>query len=290
MRNVRRAAFAGGVAVALTAMTAGGATTEQGEAGDLVATAQPLGAVSAVDGSLSPDDVDLYRVCVGDQGFAASTVGGTGLDTVLYVFDGDGRGVAKNDDASGTFASEVVLPSAPTGTYHVAVTGFGRVAVTTAGALVFGRSSSGGVLDPEAVLGGWRDPHYQSGAYRLVLSGAVECVPAAEAPVPLLLDVLPGSESAVVNARSKGRTPMALLGIDGLDLEALAAGTIVVGPAEATPVAVHLADVDGDGYGDLVLHVPTQELGLAPGPHELCATATPAQGAAVRGCEAIEVR
>ena len=48
--------------------------------------------------------------------FSATTVGGAGFDTQLFLFDDDGAGVARgkvaNDDSSGTFQS--TLPTAPT--------------------------------------------------------------------------------------------------------------------------------------------------------------------------------
>src|SRR3712207_4984412 len=82
---------------ALTLALAPGAfaATEQGDAGDLRASSQDLGdaAVTTIWGGFSSGaDVDLYRVCLSNgSSFSASTVGGTTLDSQLFLFHEIGR-------------------------------------------------------------------------------------------------------------------------------------------------------------------------------------------------------
>ena len=68
--------------------------------------------VDAIDGRLAAgDDQDLYRICLeGGGSFSATTVGGTELDTQLFLFDAAGRGVYGNDDSQATRQS--TLPAA----------------------------------------------------------------------------------------------------------------------------------------------------------------------------------
>lgn len=288
MRRWQQLATAGTGLLALGAMTVGGVVNEDPDAGDLPGTALPVEAASAVEGSLPhTTDADVYRVCAGEGGLTASTVGGTALDTVLYLFDADGRALAMNDDAGGTWQSEVSVPGAAAGTYLVAVSAFGFPPVSTTGTAMFNR---GVPTAADAVLGGWSAHHPETGAYRLSLTGAVECQAPVTAPVPVALDVHPGSANSSINTRSRGRTPMALLSVGGVEVADLAAASIEVGPAGAAPVKVQVADIDSDGVADLLLHVRTSDLGLEAGSQDLCVTAAPEEGPAVQGCETIEVR
>ena len=140
-----------GLALALPA--AAMAATEVGDAGDLPATAQDLSGapVDAIDGAIGAgDDQDLYRICLEGGGtFSATTVGGTELDTQLYLFDAAGHGVYGNDDSQATRQSTLpagheLTPSAP-GVYLLAVTPYDRDPESTAGKIFGG----GGVLAPD---------------------------------------------------------------------------------------------------------------------------------------------
>ena len=110
------------------------AASESGDAGDLPATAQDLASedVVHIDGAFdSATDVDMYRLCLpGGRTFSASTVGGTTVDTQLFLFDSAGLGVYGNDDSGGTRqsllpAGHPLTPQAA-GQYHLAVGPFNR--------------------------------------------------------------------------------------------------------------------------------------------------------------------
>ncbi len=77
---------------------------EQGDAGNSVATAQQLPAISIslLTGNLdTATDIDLYLITIDDHAnFSASTTAGPGTadDTRLYLFTADGHPVYMNDD------------------------------------------------------------------------------------------------------------------------------------------------------------------------------------------------
>jgi len=76
----------------------------------------------------------------------------------------------------------------------------------------------------------------------------------------VVIDVKPGSDTNVINLKSKGVVPVAILTTDSFD-----AGTVdpeSVQFAQAAPVRWKLEDVDGDGDKDMLLHFKTQELNL----------------------------
>lgn len=91
--------------LALTAGALGQNWTEVGDAGDLPGTAQVVtgsGPLTSITTFLGTNDADVYRICINDEAnFSATTVGGTTIDTQLFLFHADGRGVAMNDDAVG---------------------------------------------------------------------------------------------------------------------------------------------------------------------------------------------
>ncbi|MBL0088159.1 MAG: hypothetical protein IPP44_16515 [Ideonella sp.] len=80
--------------------------TEQGDAGQTQATAQqtysngPAASLDSIGGSFgSMFDVDLYLIHIVNPGaFSATTVGGTLMDTQLFLFSLGGAGIYMNDD------------------------------------------------------------------------------------------------------------------------------------------------------------------------------------------------
>jgi hypothetical protein len=71
-------------------------------AGDLPATAMVpsgSGALDSLSGSLTANDVDMFKISICDTAnFTATTFGGTDQDTQLFLFNLDGTGVVMNDD------------------------------------------------------------------------------------------------------------------------------------------------------------------------------------------------
>ena len=176
---------------------AAGAATEQGDAGDLPATAQDLSGetVTRIDGEFaSTEDVDMYRVCVSGGGsFSATTVGGTALDTQLFLFDSDGRGVYANDDVQPAVGQSRLPDQHPLtprteGEYLLAAGPYNLDPRSPAGAIfpgepgVVGPTGDGG--DEPIALWGGRAPESNTGAYSILLTGT-EC-PAPDTTPPVV--------------------------------------------------------------------------------------------------------
>ena len=190
--------------------------TEDGDAGELpvgdpFVTAQSVtgdGPLDEIRGSLTLQprgdtlgpDVDMYRIFLsGGQTFSATTVGGSILDTQLFLFDSDGFGVYGNDDASGVVQSTLpngsitsLSPVAP-GDYFLAISHFNTDPVSVGG-LIFPSSPFGDVHGPTgpggaSPISGWilANEGFSSGDYRIFITGGTGTdVPIPE-PATLLL-------------------------------------------------------------------------------------------------------
>jgi hypothetical protein len=183
------------------------AADEAGDAGDLPATAQDLtgAGVDTINGTVAgSSDIDMYRVCVDGAGtFSASAVGGTEVDTQLFLFDPSGRGVYANDDhALGVVqsllpAGHELTPQAP-GHYYLAVGAY-NLDPLGAGNPIFGLGT--GVVGPVGLGGGepvsgWGGRPGGPGPYTLTLTGA-QCAPPPDTTPPAI-DLRSPTDGAVV--------------------------------------------------------------------------------------------
>jgi Zn-dependent metalloprotease len=114
------------------------AVAESGDAGELPATAQVVsgnGTLTQIDGALTTGNVDLYRIGICDfANFSATTVGLTGLNTQLFLFDSTGRAVTFNDDAAATTQSRITGSFlTANGDYYIAISGADRDPVSAGG-------------------------------------------------------------------------------------------------------------------------------------------------------------
>lgn len=82
---------------------------EVGDAGSSATTAQYTGSVAgqalaSITGTIGATaDADFYLINIFDPGlFSATTIGGTGVDTQIYLFTASGAPIYLNDDANGT--------------------------------------------------------------------------------------------------------------------------------------------------------------------------------------------
>ncbi|HEX7143670.1 MAG TPA: DVUA0089 family protein, partial [Gaiellaceae bacterium] len=193
-RLTRIAITAVAVAVSLGLAPSAFAATESGDAGDLPSTAQDLGsgAVTSIFGSFTGGaDVDVYRVCLTNGvSFSATTVGATTLDTQLFLFDSNGRGVYSNDDASlGIHGSRLpsahaFSPSGP-GEYFIAISSFNNDPQSDAGEIfpdLFSSSLYPDGVVPAVGMGGeepvvsWVGPtRGPPGLYRINVTGTMGC-------------------------------------------------------------------------------------------------------------------
>lgn len=171
--------------------------TETGDAGQTLATAQNTGlTVGATTVSIfgtisSAMDADLFRITITTpMSFTATTVGGSTLDTALFLFNSSGMAIYTNDDASGSSiqstlpgGSSFTMSLAP-GTYFIGISLSGNEPVNSSGQLLFaaftgGNSSS--VRGPAAGVNpntladfNGLTSFAESGAYRINLTAVPE--------------------------------------------------------------------------------------------------------------------
>ena len=116
-----------------------GVWVEVGEAGDLPGTANVTtgsGALNEIRGNIGTGDADMYqfRIC-SPTSFSATTVGGTSIDTQLFLFNANGNGVAFDDDdpQGATLQSRLTsafTSSLPAGVFNLAVSTYDRDATS----------------------------------------------------------------------------------------------------------------------------------------------------------------
>jgi hypothetical protein len=92
--------------------------------------------------------------------------------------------------------------------------------------------------------------------------GAVPVYLVSPAPAveEVTIDIKPGSDTNIINLRSNGVVPVAVLTKDGFSAATIDPATVRF--AGAVPVHSTLEDVDGDSDEDMLFHFRTQELDL----------------------------
>jgi hypothetical protein len=194
--------------VLLLLAPAANAADEVGDAGDLPATAQDLtGApVESIAGTLvEGTDIDMYRLCLdGGGSFSASAVGGTAVDTQLFLFDASGRGVYANDDQQEGVVIQSLLPAghpltpSAQGEYLLAVGAYNIDPQSAGGAIFPALADVTGPTGPGGgePLIGWGGRHEVPGAYTLTITGA-RCAPGDDTTPPTI-DLRSPVDGAVV--------------------------------------------------------------------------------------------
>jgi hypothetical protein len=157
-----------------------------GDAGDLPETAQSTGSdpITKIRGTIGgANDVDVYAIYISDpDAFSATTIGGTTLDTALWLFDEDGKGVVYNDDnpdATTGFQSRIDNRTnciTQPGRYYLAVSIFTRRAAGCGDGLIWATTPARGVRCPDGPestsrVGGWSGTSSSTGRYIIFLTG-----------------------------------------------------------------------------------------------------------------------
>ena len=145
-----------------------------------------------------------------------------------------------------------------------------------------------GAIDPETdIMPRWSD----SSLAILQSSPWIKLAPENGGQQIIDIDIKPDSFPNSVNPKNKGIIPVAILG--AIDFDALQSdlSTLKFGPDEASIAhsMVHVEDVNGDGYLDLVTHFKTQETGIACGEIEATLTGYTFDGQGLTGTDSVEV-
>lgn len=138
-------------ALVLTALPLQAQTyNEIGDAGQTIGTAQSSGltitnATASIFGTIeSPTDADIFSIQINTPMlFTATTVGGSILDTSLFLFNNLGNAIYTNDDANGSSfqstlpaGSSFTMTLAP-GLYYIAISLSGNEPINSNGQLLF---------------------------------------------------------------------------------------------------------------------------------------------------------
>jgi hypothetical protein len=105
----------------------------------------------------------------------------------------------------------------------------------------------------------------------------------------IAIDVMPGA-SDVVNPFSRGVVPVVIHGSADFDVADVNLDSVGFGPNGAPIVGrttPHMADIDGDGYMDLICHPAMPDTGIAMGDEQACLTGETQGATAFEGCAPI---
>lgn len=188
------------VPLALLAISAAAHAQVWNEAGDASAlppgqaTVGP-GPLAQINGVLAAGDVDLYCISITNPGaFSATTTGGAGFDTQLWLFDAAGMGVAHNDDnPAGGLQSRLTGLFVPgPGVYLLGISAYDRDPLNGAGLPMWldtpfntERAPDGpGGPGPLAAWDAGAAPG--SGPYSIFLTGAAFCMVPSPGALSLL--------------------------------------------------------------------------------------------------------
>jgi hypothetical protein len=131
---------------------ANAAYMETGDAGDLPSSAQAVGdGTTQISGNAGLGDIDMFGFSWSGGALTIHTTGAS-IDTILYLFDTAGLGIAGNDDAIG-FQAQLSFASLAIGDYYVAI-----------GNCCQQPQSAGGAIFPVVFAGGQEAPTGPGGA------------------------------------------------------------------------------------------------------------------------------
>jgi len=123
---------------------------------------------------------------------------------------------------------------------------------------------------------------------RSVISGELVGIPVTVAALTIALDVRPGSATDPINPKSNGVIPVAILGTSSFDASTVDQASVRFGMGQALPQGRgQLADVNGDGRVDLLLHFRTQDAGIQCGDTTVSITGQTLDGVPIQGSDAI---
>src|SRR3989338_11093360 len=114
-------------------------------------------------------------------------------------------------------------------------------------------------------------------------------------PMPMTIDIKPGSFPNSINLSSAGVVPVAILGSSTFDATTVDPATVALAGAsvkligKGTKYSCSTEDVNADGFVDLVCHVMTAQFMIEPGDSVAVLEAQTFDGLAIRGQDSIRV-
>lgn len=185
---------------------------EVGDAGHTPATAQiatGLGSLLLINGFLDDAlDVDMYAIIIDGGGtFSASTTGLSDVDTRLFLFDSEGRGVYGNDDRDvftlqSTLPAQSILTPAAGGQYYLVVTSYDIRPFGVNGPIFSDSVVPDDIVGPKdanAIVLGYSGSG-ELGAYSISLTGAQLMVPEPKSELLFIVGC-----AGILAALSRGR-------------------------------------------------------------------------------------
>jgi hypothetical protein len=149
------------------------------------------GDLNSIAGAIAASDADMYCIRIDvPANFSATTCGGSTLDTQLWLFQSDGRGVSFNDDDPGNCGLQSRLSNtfvtAP-GQYLIAVSVYNRDALDEGGQTLWLNSPFGVERQPDGAgaanpIASWTGTTTGVDTYTIALTGATYCTPNAVEP------------------------------------------------------------------------------------------------------------
>lgn len=170
--------------------------TESADAGEFLFNAgntdtQPTGtSLTGITGNINPGgDIDLFQIFIPVGTFTASTVGGTDIDSQLFLFDSSGIGVVANNDNFPSLQSTISISISSAGNYYFGISTVGFNPQSSGGPIFTIDPITGGVADPSnpgsgssSPLSSWSaDGFPETGGYSINVSGAEFVGPSATA-------------------------------------------------------------------------------------------------------------
>jgi hypothetical protein len=226
------------------------AADEQGDAGDVPATAQDLtqGQLTTINGQVADgNDADLFRICLsGGQTFSATTVGLSDVDTQLFLFDAAGLGIYAHDDGTtkqSTLPAGNALTPQASGEYILGISAYDRDPQSVGGPIF----SDVAFLIPangrgaEAPVSSWDGLPRDSGPYTIALTGTCTdnetTAPVIDLRSPAGGDSVALGSEVIVDFSCSDEGGSGLVSCEGTVADGAALDTSTLGPKTVTVTA-----------------------------------------------------
>ena len=242
------------------------AADEQGDAGDVPATAQDLTQAqqTTINGQVADgNDADLFRICLsGGQTFSATTVGLSDVDTQLFLFDAAGFGIYAHDDGTtkqSTLPAGHPLTPQTSGEYILGISAYDRDPHSVDGEIfsdvAFVTPANGRGAGAPAVS--WDGIPRDSGTYTIALTGTCtddeSTAPLIRLDSPVNGDSVALGSEVIVDYSCSDEGGSGLVSCEGNVADGAALDTSTLGPKTVTVSA-------RDGAGNVATASVTVEV------------------------------